>query len=142
MWMFTLFLVTVSLIFLHPTISAGVNIAGENPQHDPHVLTAYILEKLHSCMFFDDEIVTSMFFPTLHDAMLHVLEQQKEDKSPGQVVRKTSYTVYHSFCSGLLYGCLVFLTRQIYMKHFYWPVEATQHKSEGILTTIYFLAVI
>uniref|UniRef100_A0AAQ4S9A2 STAS domain-containing protein n=1 Tax=Gasterosteus aculeatus aculeatus TaxID=481459 RepID=A0AAQ4S9A2_GASAC len=30
-----------------------------------------ILEKLHSCRFFDEEILTSMFFPTLHDATLH-----------------------------------------------------------------------
>ncbi|XP_028251535.1 solute carrier family 26 member 3 [Parambassis ranga] len=36
---------------------------------------AYILKKLHSCMFFDDEILTSMFFPTLHDVMLHVHEK-------------------------------------------------------------------
>ncbi|XP_030632171.1 chloride anion exchanger-like [Chanos chanos] len=36
---------------------------------------AYVLEKLHSCMFFDDEIKTSIFFPTLHDAMLHILEK-------------------------------------------------------------------
>ncbi|XP_072233158.1 chloride anion exchanger-like [Leuresthes tenuis] len=41
---------------------------------------AYILQKLHSCMFFDDEILTSMFFPTLHDAMLHVLERHKNDR--------------------------------------------------------------
>ncbi|XP_034530027.1 chloride anion exchanger-like [Notolabrus celidotus] len=38
----------------------------------------YILETLHSCMFFDDEIHTSMFFPTIHDAMLHVLETRKD----------------------------------------------------------------
>ncbi|KAM9334600.1 chloride anion exchanger-like [Symphorus nematophorus] len=43
----------------------------------------YIVEKLHSCMFFNDEILTSMFFPTLHDAMLHVLEKKKEDRSKG-----------------------------------------------------------
>jgi len=30
-------------------------------------------------MFFDDEILTSMFFPSLHDAMLHVLEKHKND---------------------------------------------------------------
>ncbi|XP_051248690.1 solute carrier family 26 member 3 isoform X1 [Dicentrarchus labrax] len=46
---------------------------------------AYILEKLHSCMFFDDEILTSMFFPTLHDAMLHVLDKHKDKKSNGRV---------------------------------------------------------
>ncbi|XP_038150166.1 LOW QUALITY PROTEIN: chloride anion exchanger-like [Cyprinodon tularosa] len=42
---------------------------------------ALILEKLHSCMFFDDEIQTSMFFPTLHDAMLHVLEKFKDNRT-------------------------------------------------------------
>uniref|UniRef100_A0A3P8WHY3 Solute carrier family 26 member 3 n=1 Tax=Cynoglossus semilaevis TaxID=244447 RepID=A0A3P8WHY3_CYNSE len=36
-----------------------------------------ILEKLHNCFFFDDEIVTSMFFPTVHDAVLHVLQKHK-----------------------------------------------------------------
>uniref|UniRef100_A0A8C7E0Z8 Solute carrier family 26 member 3 n=1 Tax=Oncorhynchus kisutch TaxID=8019 RepID=A0A8C7E0Z8_ONCKI len=35
----------------------------------------YILEKLHSCKFFDDEVKSSMFFLTLHDAMLHILEK-------------------------------------------------------------------
>ncbi|XP_037552172.1 chloride anion exchanger-like [Nematolebias whitei] len=39
---------------------------------------ALILEKLHDCMFFDDQIVTSMFFPTLHDAMLQALEKDKD----------------------------------------------------------------
>ncbi|XP_032445887.1 chloride anion exchanger-like [Xiphophorus hellerii] len=48
---------------------------------------ALIMEKLTSCMFFDDEIRTSMFFPTLHDAMLDVLEKHK-DNSTGSVVRK------------------------------------------------------
>ncbi|TSK13248.1 Pendrin [Bagarius yarrelli] len=38
----------------------------------------YILEKLHSCMFFDEEIKTSMFFPTLHDTMLHILKKHPE----------------------------------------------------------------
>uniref|UniRef100_A0A671Y651 Solute carrier family 26 member 3 n=1 Tax=Sparus aurata TaxID=8175 RepID=A0A671Y651_SPAAU len=37
----------------------------------------YIIEKLHSCMFFDDDVQTSIFFPTLHDAMLHVLGKHK-----------------------------------------------------------------
>uniref|UniRef100_A0A665UDX2 Solute carrier family 26 member 3 n=1 Tax=Echeneis naucrates TaxID=173247 RepID=A0A665UDX2_ECHNA len=44
---------------------------------------AYVLEKLHMCMFFDNEILTSMFFPTLHDAMLHVLEEHCGVKSKG-----------------------------------------------------------
>ncbi|GAA6097249.1 solute carrier family 26 member 3, tandem duplicate 2 [Tachysurus ichikawai] len=33
----------------------------------------YIIEKLKSCKFFDDEIKTSIFFLTLHDAVLHIL---------------------------------------------------------------------
>uniref|UniRef100_A0AAR2JAK8 STAS domain-containing protein n=1 Tax=Pygocentrus nattereri TaxID=42514 RepID=A0AAR2JAK8_PYGNA len=33
----------------------------------------YIIEKLKSCKFFDDEIKTSIFFLTLHDAILHIL---------------------------------------------------------------------
>ncbi|KAM6961553.1 solute carrier family 26 member 3 [Tautogolabrus adspersus] len=48
----------------------------------------YVLEKLHSCLFFDDEIQTSMFFPTVHDAMLHVLEKHKDIRK-GCVVRTT-----------------------------------------------------
>ncbi|XP_064198750.1 solute carrier family 26 member 3, tandem duplicate 2 [Anguilla rostrata] len=43
----------------------------------------YILEKLHSCKFFDDEIKTSIFFLTLHDAMLHILEKHP-DQSEGE----------------------------------------------------------
>uniref|UniRef100_A0A8B9H5M7 Solute carrier family 26 member 3, tandem duplicate 2 n=1 Tax=Astyanax mexicanus TaxID=7994 RepID=A0A8B9H5M7_ASTMX len=35
----------------------------------------YIIEKLKSCSFFDHEIKTSIFFVTLHDAMLHILER-------------------------------------------------------------------
>ncbi|XP_074553841.1 chloride anion exchanger-like [Halichoeres trimaculatus] len=38
----------------------------------------YILEKLHSCCFFDDEVQPSMFFLTLHDAMLQILEKHPE----------------------------------------------------------------
>ncbi|KAF1372610.1 hypothetical protein PFLUV_G00267610 [Perca fluviatilis] len=49
---------------------------------------AYVLEKLRSCTFFDDEIVTSMFYLTLHDAMLHVLEKHK-GKSRGAVLADT-----------------------------------------------------
>uniref|UniRef100_A0A8C3GBW6 Solute carrier family 26 member 3 n=1 Tax=Cyclopterus lumpus TaxID=8103 RepID=A0A8C3GBW6_CYCLU len=49
---------------------------------------ACILEKLHSCTFFDEEISTSMFFPTLHDAMLHVRDKHEDDKSRGGGVRE------------------------------------------------------
>ncbi|XP_068443139.1 chloride anion exchanger-like [Clinocottus analis] len=49
---------------------------------------ACILEKLHSCAFFDEEILSSMFFPTLHDAMLHV-QDQKKDKSRGSALTES-----------------------------------------------------
>lgn len=35
---------------------------------------AYIIEKLRNCTFFDDEIKTSIFFLTIHDAMLFIHE--------------------------------------------------------------------
>uniref|UniRef100_A0A8C9YQ59 Solute carrier family 26 member 3 n=1 Tax=Sander lucioperca TaxID=283035 RepID=A0A8C9YQ59_SANLU len=38
----------------------------------------YILKKLHDCCFFDDEVQSSMFFLTLHDAMLHILKKHPE----------------------------------------------------------------
>lgn len=34
------------------------------------LFVAYIIEKLRECKFFDDEIKTSIFFLTIHDAML------------------------------------------------------------------------
>uniref|UniRef100_A0A8C7PK15 STAS domain-containing protein n=1 Tax=Oncorhynchus mykiss TaxID=8022 RepID=A0A8C7PK15_ONCMY len=40
-----------------------------------YIVASYILKKLHSCMFFDDEVKSSMFFLTLHDAMLHILDK-------------------------------------------------------------------
>ncbi|XP_008288999.1 chloride anion exchanger-like [Stegastes partitus] len=57
----------------------------------------YILEKLHNCHFFDDEVRPSMFFLTIHDAMLHILEkhpastQKKSDH--GKIL--TTVTVHH-----------------------------------------------
>lgn len=59
------------------------------------VSTVHILEKLHNCMFFDEEILTSMFFPTLHDAMLHVLGTHKEDKSTSWAVSRNSSCCIH-----------------------------------------------
>uniref|UniRef100_A0A8C7J2N2 Solute carrier family 26 member 3 n=1 Tax=Oncorhynchus kisutch TaxID=8019 RepID=A0A8C7J2N2_ONCKI len=49
---------------------------------------AYILKKLHSCMFFDDEVKSSMFFLTLHDAMLHILEKHPVDSENTKVSDK------------------------------------------------------
>ncbi|XP_047431453.1 chloride anion exchanger-like isoform X2 [Mugil cephalus] len=42
---------------------------------------AYILETLHNCSFFDNEILTSIFFPTLHDTVLHAHEKHKDNAS-------------------------------------------------------------
>ncbi|KAK2832302.1 hypothetical protein Q7C36_015764 [Tachysurus vachellii] len=50
----------------------------------------YILEKLHNCMFFDDEIKTSMFFPTLHDAMLHILKKHPDNSEEKETYFKVS----------------------------------------------------
>lgn len=53
------------------------------------VLIVYVLEKLHNCMFFDKDIQTSIFFPTLHDAMLHVIDKHMVEQRNDGVVRKT-----------------------------------------------------
>lgn len=50
---------------------------------------AYVLEKLHSLLFFDDDIKSSMFYPTLHDAMLHVMETHNDSLKKGSVFRAT-----------------------------------------------------
>ncbi|KAJ8381631.1 hypothetical protein SKAU_G00024090 [Synaphobranchus kaupii] len=56
---------------------------------------AYILEKLHSCMFFDDEIKTSIFFLTLHDAMLHILKKHPERVAGNHIYEKDFYHIHH-----------------------------------------------
>ncbi|XP_059366464.1 uncharacterized protein LOC132105398 [Carassius carassius] len=60
----------------------------------------YIMEKLHQCSFFDDEIKTSIFYPTLHDAMLHILEMhpdhgelEKDLDINYEVIQRDSITV-------------------------------------------------
>ncbi|MCJ8743351.1 hypothetical protein PDJAM_G00093090 [Pangasius djambal] len=50
----------------------------------------YILEKLHSCMFFDEEIKTSMFFPTLHDAMLYIQKKHPDNSKEKETCFKVS----------------------------------------------------
>ncbi|XP_060759518.1 solute carrier family 26 member 3, tandem duplicate 2 [Neoarius graeffei] len=50
----------------------------------------YIIEKLKSCKFFDDEITTSIFYLTLHDAMLHILEHHP----PLSISEKVYYNTY------------------------------------------------
>uniref|UniRef100_A0A4W5QXZ0 Solute carrier family 26 member 3 n=1 Tax=Hucho hucho TaxID=62062 RepID=A0A4W5QXZ0_9TELE len=55
---------------------------------------AYILEKLHSCKFFDDEVKSSMFFLTLHDAMLHILEKHPVNSENTKILKEISETVF------------------------------------------------
>ncbi|XP_017296571.2 chloride anion exchanger isoform X2 [Kryptolebias marmoratus] len=61
------------------------------------VCDSYILEKLHNCCFFDDEIQPSMFFLTLHDAILHILEKHPESAAKKSDCEKimTTVTVHH-----------------------------------------------
>uniref|UniRef100_A0A665UCU4 Chloride anion exchanger-like n=1 Tax=Echeneis naucrates TaxID=173247 RepID=A0A665UCU4_ECHNA len=61
----------------------------------------YILEKLHHCCFFDDEVQPSMFFVTLHDAMLHILEKHpdtSEKKSGSGKVKQMGLTIFTELC--------------------------------------------
>ncbi|XP_056133089.1 chloride anion exchanger-like isoform X2 [Lampris incognitus] len=53
----------------------------------------HILEKLHQCSFFDDEVQPSMFFLTLHDAMLHILETHPEATEKKSQCEKVLTTV-------------------------------------------------
>ena len=52
------------------------------------VFTECILEKLHRCAFFDDDVSRSIFYPSLHDATLTILDAQKVVHEQGPVVRK------------------------------------------------------
>lgn len=69
----------------------------------------YILAKLHSCCFFDDEVKPSIFFLTLHDAMLHILERHPEvteSKRPHLEKIVTTVTIHqanHSLRSRNMY---------------------------------------
>uniref|UniRef100_A0A8C1D4R7 Solute carrier family 26 member 3, tandem duplicate 2 n=2 Tax=Cyprinus carpio TaxID=7962 RepID=A0A8C1D4R7_CYPCA len=54
-------------------VSVDVYIVGCDP---------YIIEKLRNCKFFDDEIKTSIFFLTIHDAMLFIHEGKDKRISP------------------------------------------------------------
>lgn len=54
---------------------------------------AYIIEKLKSCKFFDDEIKTSIFFLTIHDAMLYIYESHP----PKTVSEKVNENIWRSY---------------------------------------------
>ncbi|CAJ1055628.1 chloride anion exchanger-like isoform X1 [Xyrichtys novacula] len=59
---------------------------------------SFILEKLHNCCFFDDEVQPTMFYLTLHDAMLHILEKHPETTEKKSNLDRiiTTVTVHHS----------------------------------------------
>ncbi|KAM9824543.1 chloride anion exchanger-like [Neosynchiropus ocellatus] len=50
---------------------------------------AVVFERLHSCSFFDKEIPTSMFYPTVHDAMLHVTTHREVRQSESKFIQPT-----------------------------------------------------
>ncbi|KAA0721049.1 Chloride anion exchanger [Triplophysa tibetana] len=51
----------------------------------------YIIEKLRKCKFFDDEIKTSIFFLTIHDATLCILESHPSITVSGEVCGNNRY---------------------------------------------------
>uniref|UniRef100_A0A9R1SIS3 Solute carrier family 26 member 3, tandem duplicate 2 n=2 Tax=Cyprinus carpio TaxID=7962 RepID=A0A9R1SIS3_CYPCA len=55
---------------------------------DVYIVGSYIIEKLRNCKFFDDEIKTSIFFLTIHDAMLFIHESHPP-KTVSEEVNKT-----------------------------------------------------
>uniref|UniRef100_A0A8C1ZW05 Solute carrier family 26 member 3, tandem duplicate 2 n=1 Tax=Cyprinus carpio TaxID=7962 RepID=A0A8C1ZW05_CYPCA len=57
-------------------VSVDVYIVGCDP---------YIIEKLRNCKFFDDEIKTSIFFLTIHDAMLFIHESHPPKTVKGKI---------------------------------------------------------
>uniref|UniRef100_A0AAR2KKL1 STAS domain-containing protein n=1 Tax=Pygocentrus nattereri TaxID=42514 RepID=A0AAR2KKL1_PYGNA len=65
---------------------------------------AYVFEKLHNCKFFDDEITTSMFYPTIHDAVLHTLEEHPTSK---HTIHSPAYTahIWTISCKTSLFLC-------------------------------------
>ncbi|XP_042597307.1 chloride anion exchanger-like [Cyprinus carpio] len=56
----------------------------------------YIIEKLRNCKFFDDEIKTSIFFLTIHDAMLFI----NESHPPKTVSEKVSGSFQYQHVNG------------------------------------------
>ncbi|KAG7497474.1 hypothetical protein JOB18_038350 [Solea senegalensis] len=64
----------------------------------------YILEKLHECCFFDDEVQPTMFFLTLHDAMLHILTKHPEMTQMKSDYEKITTTVTVHYPGGSLWS--------------------------------------
>uniref|UniRef100_A0A8C8SLI6 Solute carrier family 26 member 3 n=1 Tax=Pelusios castaneus TaxID=367368 RepID=A0A8C8SLI6_9SAUR len=59
------------------------------------------LEKLERCAFFDDEIKPSIFFLTVHDAVLHILVKRDIEYSPKFKAMKVTPVLQYSFFSGV-----------------------------------------
>uniref|UniRef100_A0A8C1ZCE4 Solute carrier family 26 member 3, tandem duplicate 2 n=1 Tax=Cyprinus carpio TaxID=7962 RepID=A0A8C1ZCE4_CYPCA len=66
----------------------------------------YIIEKLRNCKFFDDEIKTSIFFLTIHDAMLFINESHPP-KTVSEKVMKT-----FGDCTSLISRLVVWQSKQ------------------------------
>ncbi|KAL7882681.1 hypothetical protein SRHO_G00003390 [Serrasalmus rhombeus] len=62
---------------------------------------AYVFEKLHNCKFFDDEITTSMFYPTIHDAVLHTLEEHPSHSKAQEYEKEAQFKVSSIQTEGL-----------------------------------------
>ncbi|XP_066522948.1 solute carrier family 26 member 3 [Hoplias malabaricus] len=62
---------------------------------------AYVFEKLKNCMFFDDEIKTSMFFPTIHDTILHILQKHPDYIKQHEYEKEAHFKVYRGQTEGL-----------------------------------------
>uniref|UniRef100_A0A8C1JK66 Chloride anion exchanger-like n=1 Tax=Cyprinus carpio TaxID=7962 RepID=A0A8C1JK66_CYPCA len=65
---------------------------------DVYIVGSYIIEKLRNCKFFDDEIKTSIFFLTIHDAMLFINESHPP-KTVSEKVMKTFGDCTSLICS-------------------------------------------
>ncbi|XP_041112186.1 chloride anion exchanger-like [Polyodon spathula] len=54
-----------------------------------------VLEKLEQCSFFDDEIKTSIFYLTHHDAMLHILQKHPDCQEELKPAKADDHMVQH-----------------------------------------------
>jgi len=52
------------------------------------------MEKLERCAFFDEEIKPSMFFLTIHDAILHILLKKDIASSPKLKLTEVTLVFY------------------------------------------------
>lgn len=81
------------------------------------VVAEDILDKLYSCKFFDDEVRTSMFFPTLHDAMMYVQKKHPQDNLHKECQLKELYIQTEVSKNSL--SCSYFLNKDANCNQFY-----------------------